>query len=64
MPDPFDPDPLPDEIPLADAVEQSRPATEPGDLPVADDDGPPLESSESDWQEQRLVVEDPDEDYR
>jgi hypothetical protein len=32
----------------------------PDDVPVGD--APPLESGESDWQEQRKVVEDPDED--
>lgn len=48
---------------MADAVEQQRPAAEP-----ADDDGlqlsggVPLESSESDWQEQLQIVDDPDED--
>lgn len=52
-----------DEVPVADAVEQQRPAAEP-----ADDDslelggGVPLEINESDWQEQLRIVDDPDED--
>ncbi len=63
-------DPIPDDVPVADAVEQNRSvteATESGsvdrDEPVPVDDGiPPLESNELDWQEQRQVVEDPDQD--
>ena len=54
-----------DEVPEADAAEQLRPVTEPTDIEdagIADDGPPPLETSESDWQEQRLVVEDPDPD--
>ncbi|MFN8032406.1 MAG: hypothetical protein U0Q47_03795 [Mycobacterium sp.] len=61
---------FPDDVPVADAVEQLRPAAEPADLESVDADGrvpvdngvAPLESNESDWQEQRQVVEDPDED--
>ena len=53
---------FPDDVPVADAVEQLRPATEPAEQPSIEDDVPPLESNESDWQEQRQVVEDPDED--
>lgn len=54
---------VPDEVPLADAVEQSRAARESDDsaLPA---DHPPLETDESDWQEQQLVVEDPEDDIR
>lgn len=65
-----EPESFPDDVPVADAVEQVRPAAEPADLESVDpgervplDDGPaPLESNESDWQEQRQIVEDPDED--
>ena len=57
---------FPDEVPVADAVEQTRPVVEPGDAPPADDletAGPaPLESDASDWQEQQEVVEDFGED--
>lgn len=59
-------DPLPDfpdEVPLADAVEQTRPAVEPAEQAAPDEAGAaPLESNESDWQEQREVVEGFDED--
>ena len=50
-----------DEVPEADAAEQLRPAA---DDVFEDPDGPgaPLESNESDWHEQRLIVEDPDPD--
>lgn len=56
-----------DEVPEADAAEQLRPAADPD---VFDDDvfedpdrrGAPLESNESDWHEQHLIVEDPDPD--
>ncbi|WP_431233297.1 hypothetical protein ACQ856_00600 [Mycolicibacterium psychrotolerans] len=63
-------DPIPDDVPVPDAVEQIRPVTESADLesldigerlPV-DDSTPPLESNELDWQDQRQVVEDPDPD--
>ena len=56
-------DSFPDEVPVADAVEQQRFASEP-----ADDDslelggGVPLETNESDWQEQLQIVDDPDQD--
>jgi hypothetical protein len=57
---------FPDDVPIADAVEQ-RQATE---EPVSDDDAPwpaeadvPLEATESDWQEQRHpVIGDPEID--
>lgn len=58
---------VPDDVPVADAVEQSRPAVEDAEQdPVpADDPEPPLESSESDWAEQRHVVGiDAEEDFR
>lgn len=57
---------LPDEVPVADAVEQLRDPSEP---PVDEEaaagagDNPPLEVSEADWQEQLETVElDPDDD--
>ena len=37
-------------------------SVDPDERAPADDGAPPLESNESDWQEQRQVVEDPDED--
>lgn len=52
-------DSIPDEVPVADAVEQRADVVEPEPL---DDSDRPLESNESDWHEQRLVVEDPDQD--
>jgi hypothetical protein len=63
-------DSIPDDVPVADAVEQNRLVTEPSDLQSVDpdervpiDDGAaPLESNEFDWQEQRQVVEDADTD--
>jgi hypothetical protein len=63
-------DSFPDEVPVADAVEQERLASESADLESVDpaervpiDDGAaPLESNESDWHEQRQVVDDPDQD--
>lgn len=59
-----------DEVPVADAVEQSTPAGEPADLETVDpgervglDGGEaPLEADQSDWQEQHQRVDDPDED--
>lgn len=61
------PDEIPDEVPEADAVEQSRPAVrdDVDDDYVPGDDAAPLESNESDWQEQRLEVDlDPEDDVR
>ena len=63
-------DPIPDDVPVPDAVEQNRLVTESADLNRVDpdervpiDDGPaPLESNELDWQEQHQVVEDSDPD--
>jgi hypothetical protein len=58
-----DSDGLSDDVPIADAVEQQRAATD----QVSDDDAPdesfddvPLEASGADWQEQREVVIDPE----
>ena len=51
---------FPDDVPVSDAVEQLRSVAEPADPATAD--APPLESNESDWQEQRQVVGYPDED--
>lgn len=54
---------FPDEVPVADAVEQTRPAVDSEDpAPVGADDDAPLESNESDWHEQREIVEGFDED--
>lgn len=62
------PDSIPDEVPAADAVEQSADV-----LPDAADpestidvgERPPLEANESDWQEQRLAVDDdPEDEFR
>jgi hypothetical protein len=56
--------PVPDEVPVADALEQSRDAVETvpdRESPVLDDDAPPLEASVADWQEQTAAL-DPDAD--
>ena len=59
-------DELPDDVPVADAVEQQRPASEltPDEEVSAEaGDTPPLEASPADWQEQLETVElDPEED--
>lgn len=58
---------LPDEVPIADAVEQSRPAVRPlvdeesDESSAYEPGGPPLEANDGDWQEQRETV-DPDPD--
>jgi hypothetical protein len=56
---------VPDEVPVADAVEQQR---EPSEPPVDEEaaaqppEDPPLEVSAADWQEQLETVElDPDD---
>jgi hypothetical protein len=62
--------PFPDDAPLADALEQQRPAAEAADLETFDPDervpiengDTPLESNAPDWQEQHQVVETHDED--
>lgn len=63
-------DPIPDDVPVPDAVEQNRLVTESPDFDTVDpdervpidDSAVPLESNELDWQEQRQVVDDPDPD--
>jgi hypothetical protein len=63
-------DAIPDDVPVPDAVEQNRLVTESSeadgldpDAWVPDDRGSaPLESNELDWQEQRQIVEVPDQD--
>ncbi|TVY06103.1 hypothetical protein FPV58_02275 [Mycolicibacterium porcinum] len=50
---------LPDEVPVADALEQQREQSEPvadTETPVSGLDSPPLEAADPDWQEQREVV--------
>lgn len=63
-------DSFPDDVPVADAVEQNRLVTEPADrdptdpderMPI-DDDPAPLEANESDWQEQHQVIEESEQD--
>jgi len=57
---------LPDDVPVADAVEQRRPASEPVLDEEASAEPPgdvPLEAAAADWQEQLETVEiDPDDD--
>jgi hypothetical protein len=61
---------FPDDVPVADAIEQHRPVAEstevetvdPDERAPIDDGGAPLEADESDWQEQQQVIEDPDRD--
>jgi hypothetical protein len=59
-------DGLPDEIPIADAVEQQRDASEAVLDEEASAEPPPdlpLEAADADWQEQRETVDlDPEED--
>lgn len=70
MTHPDDPGKIRDDVPEADAVEQSRPAVlddvdETDDTYVPGDDAVPLETSEPDWQEQRIDVGlDSDDDFR
>ena len=50
---------VPDEVPIADALEQQREQSDPvldAEAPVSDLDGPPLEAADPDWREQREVV--------
>jgi hypothetical protein len=62
--------PFPGDVPLADALEQQRPAAEAADLETVDPDervptengDTPLESNAPDWQEQHQVVETHDQD--
>ena len=57
---------LPDDVPIADAVEQQRTASEPvldEEASAAPPDDVPLEAAPADWQEQLETVElDPDLD--
>jgi hypothetical protein len=57
---------LPDDVPVADAVEQTRTASEPAvddEAPGEPPDTPPLEATAADWQEQLETVElDPEDD--
>lgn len=60
---------VPDEVPIADAVEQEQPAVRPlvdeenEENSVSDPGGPPLEANDGDWQEQRETVDlDPDDE--
>lgn len=57
---------LPDDVPVADAVEQQRAASEPTpdeEVSAEPRDNPPLEASAADWQEQLETVDlDPDDD--
>ena len=56
---------VPDEVPVADAVEQQQGAVRPpidDDTPGSDPGSPPLEAGDGDWQEQRETVDlDPDD---
>ncbi|OBF30342.1 hypothetical protein A5724_24340 [Mycobacterium sp. ACS1612] len=56
---------LPDDVPVADAVEQTRTPTEPAldeEASAEPPDSPPLEATEADWQEQLEVVDlDPED---
>ncbi|BBX94002.1 hypothetical protein H5U98_22100 [Mycolicibacterium boenickei] len=52
-------DDVPDEVPVADALEQRREQSESvpdTEAPVSGLDSPPLEATDPDWQEQREVV--------
>ncbi|MED5812427.1 hypothetical protein VST63_08640 [Mycolicibacterium sp. 050232] len=52
-------DDVPDEVPVADALEQRREQNESvpdAEAPVSDLDSPPLEATDPDWREQREVV--------
>ena len=69
-PDDRTPGRIRDDVPEADAVEQSRPAVlddvdETDDTYVPGGDDVPLEASEPDWQEQRIDVGlDSEDDFR
>lgn len=52
---------VPDDVPVADALDQDRDPGDPvpdSEVPVTGLDEPPLEATESDWQEQREAVTD------
>jgi hypothetical protein len=57
---------LPDDVPVADAVEQHRTPVEPAldeEVSTSPPDDVPLEAAPADWQEQLETVElDPDEE--
>lgn len=57
---------LPDDVPVADAVDQQRAAREPApdeEVSAEVDGDPPLEATPADWQEQLQTVDlDPDGD--
>lgn len=55
-------DPLSDEVPVADAVEQEQETSPVPEVP--DRDIPPVEANASDWQEQRQEIVGADEDDR
>ncbi|BBZ10207.1 hypothetical protein [Mycobacterium branderi] len=52
-------DPLSDEVPVADAVEQEQETTPEPEVPEVEI--PPIETNASDWQEQRQEVADEDD---
>ncbi|QRY48742.1 hypothetical protein JVX93_20120 [Mycolicibacterium boenickei] len=55
------PEGVPDDVPVADALEQQREQSEPvpdAEVPVSDLDIPPLEATGPDWQEQRQALTD------
>ncbi|MGV0816035.1 hypothetical protein ABQF34_29135 [Mycolicibacterium boenickei] len=55
---------VPDDVPVADALEQQREHSDPvpdAEAPVTDRDEPPLEATDPDWAEQREVVTDDSE---
>ena len=58
-------DDVPDDVPVADAVEQQRAPSEPvldEEASAEPPENPPLEAAPSDWQEQLETVDlDPDE---
>jgi len=57
------PEPLPNEVPIDDAVEQSRPLVGNDEQERLRDEGsPPLEADAPDWQEQHQLIEDAGED--
>lgn len=52
---------VPDDVPVADALEQDREHSEPvldAEVSVTDLDGPPLEAADPDWREQHEAVTD------
>lgn len=52
---------VPDDVPVADALEQQREQADSvpdAEAPVSDLDSPPLEATDPDWREQREAVAD------